>query len=393
MRKPRVVFPYAEAGLGHITPMNGIADEFERLYGDKVECVRSKFFTESGDKKLAKFGEKLKSEVKHHNEHTSYGYFATLNMEFWRIRLSSWATMKFLYLGSRRRGYKHMQELDADLVVSTHWATNYYAMHLKNRPLTVMYCPDTEVNPLFAYFCDLAMVSTPTGLEKAKKKHPKRFNDDNIKQVPFLIRKEAFALEGADKREMRKKLGLDPDKFTVMLAEGGYGIGKMEQICNIIIEKDLPVNLVPVCGKNEELFQKFSAVKTKGNTVFHPLGYTENIFEVIVCADVFCGKGGSILGEATFFGVPQIITKYATLIEKAISKYYLEYVGSAIKIFEEEEVVKKLEEFMQNPEEMTPYRENALAQRSNYGAEKAARYIFGLLCTRYPELKDGTELY
>ena len=53
MKKPRVIFPYAEAGFGHIMPMNSIADKFEEMYGDKVECVRSQFFTESGDKKLA----------------------------------------------------------------------------------------------------------------------------------------------------------------------------------------------------------------------------------------------------------------------------------------------------------------------------------------------------
>lgn len=364
MSKPRVVFPYTEAGLGHIVPMNAIADAFERLYGNQVEVVRSQFFSESNQPKLKDFEKKLSREVVHHNKHASYGYLATINMEFWRIRLSSWATMKFLSLGSRKYGYRHMEELRPDMVVSTHWATNYYAKHIKPCPLTVVYCPDTDVNPLFSYPSDMVLVPTPTGYADARKKHPIRFNEGNIKRVPYAIRQGAFDVEGADKRETRIKLGLDPDKFTVMLAEGGYGIGKMEKICKLIIQKDLPVNLVPVCGKNEQLYKKFLEYRPKGSTTFHPVGYEkENIFELMVCSDVFCGKAGSMLSELTFFGIPQIVTKYATLIEQKMARYYLDYVKSALKIFDEKEVVGKIEEFMHCPEKMSPYIQNARKQR------------------------------
>lgn len=390
MDKPRVLFPYAEAGLGHIMPMNSIADEFEKLYGDKVECVRSAFFTEGKDKKLIKFEEHLKNEVVHHNKHTAYGFFATFNMEFWRVRLSTWGTMTWLTLGSRKRGYAHMDELKPDLVVSTHWATNYYAIKCKCKPLTVMYCPDAHINPLFRYDCDLVMTSNPVGYDIAINKYKKRFNENNLKQVPFLIRQEAFTTS-RDKKEQRKKLGFAEDKFTIVMAEGGYGIGRMEEICRIILEKDLPVNLVPVCGKNEELYKKFSALKSKGNTDFHPMGYISNMFDVLASADLFCGKSGaSMIAEPCFFGVPQIITKYATNIERYIGKYYVEDVGSALKIFEPDKVVEKIEEFLANPEKLEPLRSAAEAQRENYGPEKCARYIFELLCTRFPQLKEDS---
>ncbi|MDE7087677.1 MAG: hypothetical protein K2O67_05750, partial [Clostridia bacterium] len=63
MEKPRVVFPFTEAGLGHIMPMVSIADELERLYGDKVEVVRSAFFSETDDAKLIKYENKLAGEA------------------------------------------------------------------------------------------------------------------------------------------------------------------------------------------------------------------------------------------------------------------------------------------------------------------------------------------
>ena len=388
MSKPRVLFPFTEAGLGHIIPMKSIADEFERLFGDKTEVVRSNFFTEAGNKNLEIFERRLARTVEKQNHSTIYGFFVTLNMEFWRKNISTWATMKFLKHGANKPGFEYMDKLAPDLVVSTHWATNYYAKKCNCKPLTVMYCPDAEINPLFSYPADIVMVSTDTGHSHARRKHKRRFNDKNLIQVPFLIRDAAFKVS-TDKCELRKKLGLDEDKFTVVLAEGGYGIGKMESICKIILERDLPVNLVPVCGKNQALYKKLQNVKAKSKTNFKPMGLVHNMLEVVASADVFCGKSGAnTCAEACFFGLPMIITKYATTIERDIGKYYLNVVGNAIKIFNPEKVADKIEEFMQNPALMEPYKRAAEAQKSNYGATECARHIYGLLCTKFPELND-----
>lgn len=387
MSKPKVLFPFTEAGLGHIIPMKSIADEFERTYGDKVEVVRSNFFIESGNKNLQIFERRLARTVEKQNRSTAYGFFVTLNMEFWRSRISTWATMKFLKSGACKPAYEFMDKLAPDLVVSTHWATNYYAKKCRLKPLTAMYCPDAEINPLFSYDADVVMVSTGTGYENARRKHKLRFNDKNLIQVPFLIRDEAFKVI-SDKCELRKNLGLDEHKFTVVLAEGGYGIGKMESICKIILERDLPVNLVPVCGKNSALYAKLAAIKSNGNTVFKPMGLTKNMLQVVASADVFCGKSGAnMCAEVCFFGLPMIITKYATTIERNIGKYYLNSVGNALKIFKPEKVVDKIEQFMNNPQLRKPYVEAAKAQRCNYGASECARHVFNLLATKFPELK------
>ena len=188
---------------------------------------------------------------------------------------------------------------------------------------------------------------------------------------------------------MRKKLGFDEDKFTVVLAEGGYGLGKMHKICKIILERDLPVTLVPVCGKNSELYEKFKTFKSKGKTDFRPMGLVKNIFEILATADLFCGKSGaSMIAEPCYFGIPQIITKYATSIEQRNGEYYIKTVKSAMKIFKPKKVVDRIEEFLEHPERLEPFRKAALARHGNYGATRAAEEIFALLCTRFPELKE-----
>ena len=120
MKKPRVVFPFTEAGFGHIMPMNSISDEFERLYGERVEVVSSHFFKETGDKCLADYEQLLSDTVRRYNKHPAFGFFATFNMDFWGTKISSWGAVEYIGEGADKKGVEHMKELAPDLVVSTH---------------------------------------------------------------------------------------------------------------------------------------------------------------------------------------------------------------------------------------------------------------------------------
>ncbi len=384
MKKPRIVFAFTEAGMGHIMPLKNIADCFEKKYGDKVECVRSFFFSETNKPALLEFEKMLVDQVKMQNKHTSYGKLTTSAMEFFGSTISTEFVMNALVKNSTKEGVKHIDELDADMVVSTHWATNYYAVKSTKKPLTVMYSPDNFINPLFRYKCDLVLTPLIPGYEKAKKL--RRFNDDNLKLVDFSIRKEAFKVS-LDKIENRKKLGLPLDKFIILLAEGGYGIGKMEKICDIVVEKDLPVVLIPLCGKNQELYNKLKDKKVGNNTNLRPLAFTENVFEYIASSDLFCGKSGaSMIAEPCFFGVPQVITKHATHIEQHNAEYYVNYVKSAINEFNPKKVVLFIEKCLNNPSILKEMSDNCKKVHSKYGSTKSADYIFELLKTKYPNL-------
>ncbi len=391
-KKPRVIFPFTEAGLGHIMPLIALADKFEELYGDRVEVVRSSFFSESGDEGLKAFEEMLCNTVVRANKNTLFGFFMTFNMDLWGVQIATGATMRHCKAGTRKAGILHMAELKPDLVVSTHWATNYYAEHLDPKPLTAMYCPDAEMNPLFCYDCDLAMVSTDTGYEAARKKYAHRFNEKNLRRVPYIIRNEAFDLP-RDKKELRRRLGIPEDKFTVLLAEGGYGIGRMEEICEVVLARDLPVTLIPVCGKNVELYEKLRTMKSRGKTTFVPVSFTDRMLEYEAASDLFCGKSGAnVIAEACFFGVPQIVTHYATNIEQHIGEYYVETVGSALKIFDAAKTVDQIEEFLNDPAKLEPLRLAAESQRGNYGTEKSVKLLFELLAEKFPSIRrEGDE--
>lgn len=387
MKKIRVLFPFVEAGLGHIMPMRAIIETFSEKYGDRVEVVASEFFTETGDSHLAKYEQTLSNQVRTYNRVPAIGHCATLSCEFFGTALSSFCSMRVIGPVAASRGIEHMRELKPDVVFSTHWATNYYAEKLKeNKPLTIVYCPDARLNKLFDYKSDLVLISMPKGYELGLRS--RRYNEDNLKLVPFLIRNEAFGITES-KKELRRRLGVPEDNFTVVMAEGGYGIGKMKKICELLVKERFPLTVLPVCGKNAELFDYLKTLKSTSEVTFRPYGYTERILELEAAADLFCGKSGNILAEPTFFGVPSVVTHFANSIEKYIADHYINTVGCAIKEFSPQKAVDLIRSFAEDGSLLEPYRRAALGYHDHFGAETAADVIWEKITERFPDILGG----
>ncbi len=394
MKKPRVIFPLVEAGMGHIMPQKSILSVFERKYGDKVECVRSDFFNETGNPALKRFGWHMAREVHKHNASKLYGFLTTFSMDFWGTKISTWGVMRAYVPASYGEGIMHMEELEPDMVVSTHWATNFYAENMKNKPLTVRYIPDIYINKLDCYPCDLMLVSNDIGYAHGLKAFKYRFNENNLKQVPFCIREEAFSAD-PDKTRAREKLGVGIDEFVVVSIEGGYGMGKTAAIVKEAFKRNMNVTIFALCGKNEKArakIEKMIAKNTDKQTKVFAKGFIDNVFDYFAAADIMCGKSGaSTTAEPCFFGLPMIITKHATHIEKNNANYYVNYLKCAYNIFNVKKICDKIAELQSSPKLLQTLKERALSKHSEYGAEKAADRIFELLCTKFPELKESTK--
>ncbi|MBR6921435.1 MAG: hypothetical protein IKH51_04510 [Clostridia bacterium] len=385
MKKIRVLFPYVEAGYGHIMPMRSIDDAFRRKYGDKVEVISSKFFTETNDKYMIKYEKKFSDHVRLYNKMPPIGYLGSFANHLFGVKLSTFGCMRLLSPIACKRSIQHMKELGPDVVFSTHWASNYYAEKQKeNKPYTIMYCPDARLNKLFEYRCDLSMISMPYGYYKALRE--KRYNINNIKLVPFLIRNEAFEIS-KDKKEMRRTLGLPENNFTVLFAEGGYGIGKMAKITKLLLKRHVPLTVITVCGTNTKLYEKLKALKSTDEITYLPLGFADNMLQLQAASDVFCGKSGNILAESTFFGNLSIVTHFANMIERNIADHYINTVGCAIKEFSPKKTADLICGFAQDESKLEPYRKAAEAYHNNFGAEEAADLIWEFIKEKYPGIE------
>ena len=127
MEKIKVLFPYVEAGFGHIMPMKAIEETFTKKYCDKVTVVSSRFFSETGDPYLIKHERMFADQVRLYNRFTFIGYFVSIFGEMIGTAASTFLSMKLASPPACKKGIEHMHELGPDVIFSTHWATNYYA--------------------------------------------------------------------------------------------------------------------------------------------------------------------------------------------------------------------------------------------------------------------------
>ncbi len=385
--KPRVVFPYVEAGLGHIMPMRSLADAFESKYGDKCEVVRSQFFTESGSWAMRRFEYVLKRGATSYAKTASTSRLHMFLMHTFAPWIASRAIMDWYVIGAGRAARKHLKTLNADMVVSTHWATSYYAENTVPKPINVSYIPDAQIVEFCRYPCDAVLISKRPGYERALRKHKLRFHQENLFLVPFAIREEALAIE-QDKRALRKNFGLDEEKLTVVLMEGGYGYGKLEELAVRLIQEDLPINLIVVCGKNQQAYERLCAMQAGANTCVRIDGLCEPL-AYLAAADVLVGKGGaSTLAEATYFGLAMIVNRFSTIVEKDNAEYYISHVKNALGITQTDAVLTKIKAWCENDAELLQMQENARKEKDNYGSEKTADLLYNLLSKRYPSLKN-----
>jgi UDP-N-acetylglucosamine:LPS N-acetylglucosamine transferase len=271
----------------------------------------------------------------------------------------------------------YLQKLNADLIFNTHFSTLYYACEGRKRGLInsdiVAYCPDPIIGKQWDSRVDLIGISSLAGKNKAEKS---RFEKGKVINIPFLIRKE---VEQYDKGKCfyRKELNIPEDNFTVMLADGAYGAGKIRKTVLELLKLKERFTILAVCGKNENLYKEFSNLKVPDNITFKPFGFTDKMLLLSACCDVFIGKAGaSNLAEACYFGAPQIITFCATPIEKWIAKHYTHFVKSAVKISDIRKVIKKVREWMEYPEKMEPYICACNSQHRTDGADRMAEILW-----------------
>lgn len=376
-RKPRVVFTFVEAGMGHIVPEKAICDAFERKYGNKTEVVRSHFYTETGDPDMQRFEKGFVKAVMQQSRSKVFGKLCILGNKLSGDALAQRFVMSMRYPDCKADGaaLRHMRELDADILFTTHWATTYYANKLGDRrPYTMMLCPDAYSNGMFNMDCNDFFIPTHVGLAKANRR--RMYAGGNASVVPYPIRDEAFELRGK-KYELRKEAGIGRDEFVVLLADGGYGMAELERTVRELIALKADMRIIAVCGKNVECAAELRRIEVYGPTRLNVYDYADNMLELVCMSDVFVGKSGAnSMAEPTFFGMPIIITKCITPIESGIKKYYTRTVGNAMYIPDPKKAAQKLIELASDRTAMEKYIANAETRAGEYGAERIADMIY-----------------
>ena len=134
------------------------------------------------------------------------------------------------------------------------------------------------------------------------------FTADRLKHLGVLERQIVVTGIPVDEKfiqvhdivELKEKLGLIKDGFTVLIATGSFGIGPIEAIVDEL--RDFQVMVV--CGHNRKLFER---LKAKQRENLHVLGLVDNMHELMAVADCMVTKpGGLSITEALVSQLPLI---------------------------------------------------------------------------------------
>lgn len=157
------------------------------------------------------------------------------------------------------------------------------------------------------------------------------------------------------KEEMRKKLGMDLKKHTILLMGGGHGLMgdiKLMRQTLIDIKPELAVQLIVVCGNNQSLYYEFKSLAEESSVPITCYGYVENVEELMAAADILITKGGALtISEALTRNLPIIVFKPIPGQENGNAEF-IENSGAGITVNDHYELKKKIEHLLLHQEKL-----------------------------------------
>jgi len=178
-----------------------------------------------------------------------------------------------------------------------------------------------------------------------------------------------------DKQEMRAKHGLAPDRTTILLSAGGFGVGSVDALVSSLLPLQHRAQVVAICGRNEELKKRLTKVaartKPDATVLLKPFGYTKEMDELMTASDIVLGKpGGLTTSEALAKGLVFVIVNPIPGQEERNSDHLLEG-GVAIRCNNLPTLTYKLDKLLSDPRRVQSMKTNALRM----GHPNAAREI------------------
>ena len=132
------------------------------------------------------------------------------------------------------------------------------------------------------------------------------------------------------KRETRIRLGLNPDRTTILVSVGGFGVGPVESLVRTIQEVRHPVQIVIICGRNARLESRLKTLPEARHPI-KVIGFTSEMDSWMAASDLLVGKSGGLTSsEALARGLVLVVVNPIPGQEERNSDHFLEE-GVAIR--------------------------------------------------------------
>ncbi len=174
---------------------------------------------------------------------------------------------------------------------------------------------------------------------------------------------------------LRASLGLDPDRFVVLVAAGAEGGRGVKEWTRAIVSGGADVDVVAVCGRDERLRRGLERLAARGCRRVIVTGFVENMADWLRSADLLVTKAGpGTIAEATSCGVPMLLAGHLPGQERGNTEIVVG-AGAGRQVRGRRQVRAQIEELRSSPATLDRMRVAAL----RLGRPAAAAEIADLL--------------
>jgi UDP-N-acetylglucosamine:LPS N-acetylglucosamine transferase len=203
------------------------------------------------------------------------------------------------------------------------------------------------------------------GTEKAADQARAMGHDDShiFLTSGMILRPDFYVQDDSDPVALRREMGLREGLTTAIVLFGGHGSKVMYDITEKLDAAGLPLQLILICGRNDELAGKLRAHEWK--LPVHIVGFTKEVHKLMRAADFLIGKPGpGSIAEAMVRKLPVLIECNAwTLPQERYNAEWVKEKGVGIVLKGFDEVVDGVKRMLE-PATLAMFRKNVAAQQN-----------------------------
>lgn len=255
-----------------------------------------------------------------------------------------------------------INEYDPNIIICTHNYSGAVVGYLKAQGLLK---PDVKTYTVVFDYCLCPYWETNANLDYAVLPHEfmipdmKKRGFTDAQLLPFgLPVDKKFTVE-MDKRAAREELGLEQDKFTVVLYSGGNCASSAYGIIKKLLKCKHEIYIIAICGKNEREFKRVEKLIERKNlkNVLN-IGFCTYLDKIYSAADMSFSRGGSEgLTEELNKHIP-IVLRERLIINEKINKKLFPQLGLGISMKRRKEAPHIVDMLIENKEILTKMSKN-----------------------------------
>ncbi|MBA4544082.1 hypothetical protein H1164_14445 [Thermoactinomyces daqus] len=186
----------------------------------------------------------------------------------------------------------------------------------------------------------------------------------------------SFSLNQKDARRARQQLGIDLDRFTILLMGGGGGMGPIKKSLDSFRKSfcHQPFQLLIITGNNQALYESLH-METRTDPHIYTFPFVHNMVDFMCASDFIITKpGGMTCSEAMATGLPMVICKPIPGQEENNSDFLLNR-GAAIRQDKPKRLPEDLSGLLQQPQQLALMRKQASSIGKPYSSFHGAEII------------------